>query len=30
MRSITLSPTGNININAKNIVTITGKLIKLN
>jgi hypothetical protein len=30
MRSITLSSTSNIDINAKGIVTITGKLIKLN
>ena len=30
MRRITLSSTGNIDINAKGIVTITGKLIKLN
>ena len=30
MHSITLSFTGNIDINAKGIVTITGKLIKLN
>jgi len=29
-RSITLSSTGNIDINAKGIVTITGRLIKLN
>jgi len=30
MRSITLSSTGNIDINAKDLVTITGSLIKLN
>jgi uncharacterized protein (DUF2345 family) len=30
MHSITLSSTGNIDINAKGIVTITGSLIKLN
>jgi hypothetical protein len=30
MRNITLSSTGNIDINAQGIVTITGSLIKLN
>jgi len=30
MRNITLSSTGNIDINALGIVTITGSLIKLN